>query len=71
MLSQLVDNFCDGSARQLMLNLAEEESLSEADLRQIRALTKSGKGKDSKDAKDSTANKKKFNKKRSSKRGEK
>ena len=72
MLSQLVDNFCDGSARQLMLNLAEEESLSEADIRQIRALTKS---KESKQVKSSTDNKKKSSKKkssrkRSSKRGE-
>ena len=68
MLSQLVDNFCDGSARQLMLNLAEEESLSEADIRQIRELTK---GKDSKDTKGSTSSKKKSNRKRSTKRGEK
>ena len=43
MLRDLIDNFCDGSARQLMLNLAEEEKLSEDDLRAIKELTESGK----------------------------
>ena len=74
MLSQLVDNFCDGSARQLMLNLAEEESLSDEDIRQIRALTKDSKSKESKQVKSSTdkkkSSKKKSSRKRSSKRGE-
>ncbi|KAA5542704.1 BlaI/MecI/CopY family transcriptional regulator [Roseiconus nitratireducens] len=41
MLRELLDNFCDGSARQLMMNLAEQESLSEDDLQEIKRLTKS------------------------------
>ncbi|MEM9643919.1 MAG: BlaI/MecI/CopY family transcriptional regulator [Planctomycetota bacterium] len=50
MLGELLENFCDGSARQLMMNLAEQESLSEDDLREIKRLAKSshsprGKGK--------------------------
>jgi len=40
MLRDLLDNFCDGSARQLMMNLAEQESLGEEDLREIKRLTK-------------------------------
>jgi predicted transcriptional regulator len=39
MLRELVDNFCDGSARTLMLNLAEQETLSDDDIRQIKTLT--------------------------------
>ena len=70
MLGQLVDNFCGGSARELMLNLAEEESLSEEDIRQIRSLTKGSKGKGSSRAKSLTASKKQSSRKRSSKRGE-
>lgn len=40
MLRELLDNFCDGSARQLMMNLAEEESLTAEDLLEIKRLTK-------------------------------
>lgn len=36
MLSELIDNFCDGSARQLMLNLVEQEKLSKDDLRELK-----------------------------------
>ncbi len=38
MLRELIDNFCDGSARQLMLNLAEQEKLSDEDLRELSRL---------------------------------
>ena len=37
MLGELMENFCDGSARQLMLNLTEHELLSEDDLKEIAA----------------------------------
>jgi len=40
MLRELIDNFCDGSARQLILNLAEQEKLSDADLKEIQQAAK-------------------------------
>ena len=38
MLRDLLENFCDGSARTLMMNLAEEETLSPSDLRELKRL---------------------------------
>ena len=37
MFGELMENFCDGSARQLMLNLTEHELLSDDDLKEIAA----------------------------------
>ena len=38
MLRDLLENFCDGSARTLMMNLAQQETLSDADLRELKRL---------------------------------
>lgn len=47
MVRELADTFFDGSVRSVMMNLAEQESLSESDLEELRkaAKKKSGKGK--------------------------
>ncbi|TWU01156.1 BlaI/MecI/CopY family transcriptional regulator [Stieleria varia] len=36
MVRELADAFCDGSLRSLMMNLAEQESLTEQDLAELR-----------------------------------
>ena len=38
MLAQLVDTFCQGSPRELMLTLVRDEQLSTADLEQLRQV---------------------------------
>lgn len=43
MLRELVDTFCEGSAKKLMFNLVEEEKLSDEEIKQLQALAKSTK----------------------------
>jgi predicted transcriptional regulator len=41
-LRDLVDNYCGGSVRDLVLNLIQSETLTESELREIERLAKGG-----------------------------
>lgn len=43
MLKDLIENFCNGSAKELMFNLVEQENLTEEEIRKLQALAKATK----------------------------